>query len=304
MFKDVVLFTPFPSVEIEEFSILTRVSLGTLVSFLPVKNRSMASATLSSHSETTIFPRMRSCARLSFCGSSGGSLVCWAKVSEAAKRMRTRMNGIKYILFLIVFVLTQRSFAYKPQEGNVTAIAGPFLYKTNFGRVEIPGGSPELTGFGLVALGDLNKHGALEIGLFTLKKYYLKEWDSRRLIQSAELLHITMGYRYYISKRWSTSLTFFSGYALGTPTTHYTQFGPGEDVDTSARDKVEYGLDIAGQFEIASYQNFGMLLDARYSWSLTPKERERSDHYGMMFALRYVILSKDVSKSSNRSKSE
>lgn len=191
-----------------------------------------------------------------------------------------------------VFMLTAKSFAYIPKEGNVTAIAGPFLYKTHFGGAKVQTESPELTGFGLIALGDLNKHGALEVGVFTLRKYYLKERDFRYLLQSAELLHITMGYRYYINERFSTSLTFFSGYALGNPTTHYTQFTPAEQMDTSAKDKVEYGFDIAGQFEIASYKNFGMLVDGRYSWSLTPKERERSDHYGIMFALRYIILSK------------
>ena len=65
-----------------------------------------------------------------------------------------------------------------------------------------------------MALGDLNKNGAMEIGVFTLKKTYLKERDTKYIVQNAEILHITMGYRYYISERFSTSLTFFSGIFL------------------------------------------------------------------------------------------
>ena len=201
------------------------------------------------------------------------------------------MKTIKYFLFAIVFMLTNESFAYKPQEGNVSAIFGPTLFKTNFGHANVGYESKRRTGLGLVALGDLNKNGAMEIGVFTLKKSYLKERDTKYIVQNAEILHITMGYRYYISERFSTSLTFFSGYALGNPETVYTDFSPTDPIDTSAKDNTEYGFDFAGQVELMSSKTLSLVLDVRYSLSLTPKEQEYADHFGLLFGLRYIISS-------------
>ncbi len=194
-------------------------------------------------------------------------------------------------------IFTPSSFAYQPQEGNVSAILGPFLYKTNFGRANVGYESPNNYGVGLLALGDLNRNGALEIGIFTLQKTYLKEQNSKFIVQSAELLHITMGYRYYINRWFSTSLTFFSSYALGTPETLYTEFLPAGQVDTSAKDNTEYGFDFAFQSELASFKNFGLVVDGRYSLSLTPKERERSDHFGILLGIRYLISSSSPIKN-------
>lgn len=203
------------------------------------------------------------------------------------------MKAIRNLLFIILTLLTAESFAYVPQEGNVTAMLGPFLYKTNFGHANVGSESQRRVGTGLVATGDLNRNGALEIGLFTLNKSYLKKQSGKYIIQDAELLHITMGYRYYISERFSTSLTFFSAYALGTPLTIYSEFSPGENVDTSAKDTTEYGFDLAGQAELFNFSDrWGFMLEGRYSLSLTPKENERADHFGALLMLRYIISSK------------
>lgn len=195
------------------------------------------------------------------------------------------------ILFAVVSIIPAKSFAYTPEEGNVSAILGPFLYKTNFGHANVGFDSPERLGVGLIALGDLNKNGALEIGIFTLTKVYTREVATRYIAQSAELLHITMGYRYYISQRFSTSLTFFSAYALGTPETIYSQFAPTVNIDTSAKDNTEYGFDLAGQMEIVSHKRIGLVLEGRYSLNLTPKEQEHADHFGALLGLRYLISS-------------
>ena len=218
--------------------------------------------------------------------------------------MKIQMQAKKYFLLISLFIVllvamlipTAKSFAYEPQEGNVSAILGPFLYKTNFGRANVGYESPSRLNFGLIAIGDLNKNGALEFGIFTLKKTYLKELNSKFIIQDAELLHITMGYRYYINKLCSASLAFFSGYALGNPETAYSEFLPTDQVDTSAKDNTEYGFDLAAQYELISIKNFGLVLDGRYSLSLTPKERERADHFGIMLGLRYLISSASPKK--------
>lgn len=192
---------------------------------------------------------------------------------------------------VLVLIITAKSFAYDPEEGNVSATLGPYLYKTNFGHAKVGYESPERLGFGLVANGDLNKNGALEIGIFTLTKSYLREVASKYIVQNAELLHITMGYRHYIRRWLSTSLTFFSGYALGNPETIYSEFSPTDRIDTSAKDNTEYGFDFAGQVELVSHKRWGVVMEGRYSLSLTPKEQEHADHFGLLLGLRYVISS-------------
>lgn len=208
-------------------------------------------------------------------------------------KMKLQMKAMRYILifFAFIFIFTDKSFAYEPQEGNVSAILGPFLYKTNFGHAKVGFESPERVGFGLTALGDLNRNGALEISIFTLTKAYLKEQATQYIVQNAELLHITMGYRYYINRKLSTSLTFFSGYALGNPETIYSEFTPTDSVDTSAKDNTEYGFDFAGQVELFSNKSIGLVLEGRYSLSLTPKEQEHADHFGVLLGVRYLISS-------------
>lgn len=210
--------------------------------------------------------------------------------------MKLQTKTLKHFLGIFAFVVTAESFAYEPEEGNVTASLGPFVYKTNFGQADVNFQSPERVGAALIATGDLNKNGALEIAVFTLNKSYLKERNGKFIVQDAELVHITMGYRYYMSRWLSTSLTLFSAYALGNPYTIYTEFSPSDDVDTSAKDNTEYGFDFAVQAELYSLENWAAVADARYSLSLTPKEHERGDHFGLLLGVRYLVLSRSKEK--------
>ncbi len=198
-------------------------------------------------------------------------------------------------LFISLGVLVPaKSFAYTAKRGNVAAIIGSSFYKTNFGSAR-PGFSTDYNaGFSLIALGDVSDNGSLEFGIFTIHKTFLRQMDFRYYFaQKAEMMHVTMGYRHWFSHVISGSLTFFSAYTMGRPTTIFNDVPVGTFVDTSAADKTEYGFDCAVQAEVVRMGKFALTTDVRYSWSLTPKEYEHADHYGAMLGIRYTALEKE-----------
>ena len=190
-----------------------------------------------------------------------------------------------------LFFLTSVGLAYSPREGNVTVNFGPFFSKT---RYDDPRSTYDtsMSSFGLVTVGDINYKGALEIGIFHLHKSFFREQGPFELSEKTEMLHITMGYRWWLSRSWSTSTTFSSSYTMGTPLVIYNSFPADQQIPTSAEDLVEYGVDFALQRELWSHEDYGLVLDLRYGLSLTSKTQERGDHYGAMISLRYLVQEK------------
>lgn len=199
-------------------------------------------------------------------------------------------NLVKY--FSVVFLVCSSVSAYTPSEGNVTATLGTFGYKTNFSGSATGAASRNLAGLGLIALGDINNIGSLEIAMFDLHKVYFREEAGKYIAEEKEVIHITMGYRYWINPYFSSSLSFYSSYSLGEVRLVHSDFAPGTEIDTSARDTTEYGFDFAFQGDIWSSEKWAVIGEARYSLSVTSKKSEQSDHYGVMLGVRYQIQEK------------
>lgn len=193
---------------------------------------------------------------------------------------------------LVIFIFINQAQAYTPQEGNVTATLGTFIYKTNFNGSDTGATSPNLAGLALVALGDINSIGSLEIALFDLHKIYFRDQLGKYIGVEKEVIHITMGYRYWINPYFSSSLSFYSSYSLGDTQIIHSDFLPGTEIDTSANDTTEYGFDLAVQGDLWSNEKWAVISEARYSLSVTSKKSEQADHYGIMLGLRYQIQEK------------
>lgn len=202
------------------------------------------------------------------------------------------MNNFKKILFIILLLGTQVAQAYTPSEGKVTALGGPLLFKTNY-DADTPGlHSPMLGGIGLIAEGDLDDHGGLEISMFYMRKQYFRQMDGKYVAERAKALYVTMGYRRWFSSRFSGAIALFSSYSMGDPRVIYSDFTPAATPNTSARDTTEYGFDFSLQWEILNFNKYAVVLDTRYSLSVTEKDHEDSDHYGALLGLRYQIQEK------------
>lgn len=150
-----------------------------------------------------------------------------------------------------------------------------------------------MLGLGLVVNGDVNTKGSLEIALFFLNKTYYREEAGKFIAEQTALTHFTMGYRRWFTDSFSSSLSFSSGYSMGTPRIVHSDFPIGSEIDTSAGDTVEYGFDLSLQKEILKQPAYVVVLDARYSMSVTNKKNENSDQFGILLGFRYSVQEKN-----------
>lgn len=199
---------------------------------------------------------------------------------------------MKVVLILILSFITEKTFAYTPKEGNVSAIFGPYLYKTDFSDPDSGVTSPYFGDLGLIAVGDVNKTGSLEIAMFHMNKLYVRESVGRYLAEKTQVMHITMGYRHWWTESISTSLAFYSAYSMGKLKVVHNDFPLDQMIDTSASDTTEYGFDFAIQKEFWSREQTALVVDARYAHSVTSKEHEKGNHYGIMIGMRYFVQGK------------
>lgn len=207
------------------------------------------------------------------------------------------MKQAHWLLFITLFGFTEATFAYTPKEGNVTATLGPFVHKTDF---EGSPHSPLLGGVGLIANGDINDKGSLEIAMIHFNKAYFRDQGGLNIAEQTELIHITMGYRRWFNPYLSGSLAFTTGYAMGDPQMIRSDFPSGQEIPTSARDPVEYGVDLSIQTDLFNKNDVSLILDTRYNLSLTKKSSEHSDGYGALLALRFMVQEKVPSENSSQ----
>ena len=206
------------------------------------------------------------------------------------------MKMCKNMLFVIILMTHVMAFSYVAEEGNITASLGPYVFKTNYEGAHTGAHSPYMPGIGLIVNGDVSDRGSLEIAMFHLNKRFLRKDGQRYIIEKSQVIHITMGYKWWLSRYLSTSLALFSAYPMGSIRTLHNSFPTGTEIPTSARDTTEYGFDFAVQSQIWSGSQYDVVGEIRYSLSVTSREHENSDHYGGFIGLRYLLQEKNPDK--------
>ena len=151
-----------------------------------------------------------------------------------------------FVIFLLGFSF---SWAYLPEEGNITANLGPYFFKTNFKEAKTKAGDPLMPGIGLIVNGDINDHSSLEIAMFHLNKRILKTKGAFSISEVSQVIHITMGYKWWLKSYLSTSLALYSAYPMGNSRVLYNDFPTGTELPTSTKYTTEYGFDLALQAE-------------------------------------------------------
>lgn len=191
---------------------------------------------------------------------------------------------------LCTFLLPLFAWAHQPEEGKILATLGQLVYSTNSSKEEVH--SPWLGGVGLIAEGNLDNNGGLELAMFYLHKLYVREDADRLIAEKAKRIYVTMGYRHWFNKKFSGAVAFSSGYSMGDPKIVHSDFPKGAQPDTTAGEKAEYGFDFSVLYEIWADQKFGLVLDIRYFQSVTQKDHEDANHYSGMLGYRYLIQEK------------
>lgn len=213
------------------------------------------------------------------------------------------MEKYKNLFIVILFLISVKSFAYLPEEGNITASVGPYFFQTYFKDENPPGiNSPLMPGLGLIVNGDISDHGSLEIAIFHLNKRYLRREADKYISEVSQIIHVTMGYKWWLGRYLATSLALYSAYPMGNTRIIYSDFPAGGEIPTSARDITEYGFDLALQSQIWKGTKFDVVAELRYSLSLTSRSHEEADHFGGFIGLKYLLQEKNPNKKPEKKK--
>lgn len=181
------------------------------------------------------------------------------------------------------------SWGHQPQKGKVMGTIGSTLMQTDT-RESYPGAShPWLGGFGIIAEGDVDNNGGIEIGMFYMPKLFYSSTQGESLVEKIKTVYITMGYRHWFTKKFSAAGAFFSSYTIGDQTVVHKSAAATNSLTTSAEDITEYGFDFSLQWEVWSDGFLSIILDGRYSQSVTAKTYESANHYLGFFGLKYPI---------------
>ena len=184
------------------------------------------------------------------------------------------------------------AWAYTPKEGSVSALLSPLIMQSEFQSKSDAINNPYFGGLSLIAQGDVNDSGSLEIGLFHFDKLYYMTSGNLEITEKIELMHITLGYRYWMNSIFSLSLAFSSAYSIGDPQVVSSQFPVGQELKTSAHDTTEYGFDLSLQTELWTNTQSSVIADTRYYYSVTPKESEKANHYLIQIGYKQLIQNK------------
>ncbi len=198
------------------------------------------------------------------------------------------MNLNRALLLLPLILYCANSWAHTPDEGKITFSLGGYYYQPQWPS-DVGVDPPVLRGAGLIAEGDLDKNGGIEIGFFHLSKVYLRTDGDDYLAERIQRMYITLGYRHWFERRFSGALAFFSSYSMGDPETYRSRQITGRVIETSARDITEYGFDFSVQWEFLYWNKVAFLLDGRYSLSVTSKTQEHSNFFGALILLKFEI---------------
>lgn len=197
------------------------------------------------------------------------------------------------VSLILLLSLATRTYAYIPLRGNVHANLGPYIFQTNYTGPEAMT-TPNTNGISLIALGDVNEHGSLEIAMIHMIKMYFRKGSGKLIVEKVPTVHVSMGYRRWFSQTFSGSLALFTSYPLEDASLVHNEFPTGQEITTTARENSETGLDLGLEAELWSQGRYALFIGGRYSWSLTKKSDEFADQYGVLLGLRYFIQAKDT----------
>lgn len=194
------------------------------------------------------------------------------------------------ILLFLTFLIPMAAHAHRPEDGKVYGATGPYLYRTVQYEEEFH--SPMLGGWGLTGEGDLNRYGGLELTLLYTNPIFALERGDKKIVEQVRRMYIAMGWRHWFGRDFSISPSFFSSYVMGDAKIVRSDFsGVSDTPHTSARDPVDYGFALSVQLEALHFDRFAMVVDLRYSHSVTPKYGEDMNQLGLFAGLKYFIQS-------------
>lgn len=200
------------------------------------------------------------------------------------------MKLLSLFFGLAVLAPTPAVLAHQPRDGDIHGGLGAFVYTTH--ELTHQFRDPILIGPAVWAEADLGKAGGIEISMYYLANRLSVRRDQKTVTEVVDRVHIATGYRYWIARSWSAALAFSSSYIMGDPRVIQSDFPPGGQPQTSARDIAEYGLDFSVQYEPWRSERTALVLDGRYGLLFTARKGEDANHYGVGLAVKFFLQSR------------
>ncbi|MGZ3724013.1 MAG: hypothetical protein ACXVA9_13815 [Bdellovibrionales bacterium] len=199
---------------------------------------------------------------------------------------------MKIISWIILVGFGWQAFAHEPADGSIYATAGPFALKAHPRNHDFT--APVLGGFGLLAEGDLDHNGGIEISAFYLHQLFSLQQNGKVIEEVGKRIYIVSGYRLWPTKNFSGGLGFFSSYSIGSGEVVRNDYGSVPPPETSAHVITAYGFDFSLQWEPWRKERYSAIVDARYSYSVTARPGEDSNFYGVLVALKYYVQNPEM----------
>ena len=197
------------------------------------------------------------------------------------------MKNLRLALFAASFAIGHDGLAHTPKRGDMRATPSLLHYRATT-RHAVAEDAPRFGG-GLAVEGDVDYNGGVEIAMFYLDKLYVRKKGGDTVGEQIQRMYITTGYRHWFNPSLSAGAAFFSSYSMGEAKVVLDERHSGQQLATSARDVTEYGFDLSGQWEIWSNDAIAVVTDARYSLSMTHKQHEDADLYGILLGIKYLV---------------
>jgi hypothetical protein len=194
----------------------------------------------------------------------------------------------KCSLWTFIIIITQSSLGltHEPHEGKILGTLGPYINQTQTDYTQGTYAPPQL-GFGILAEGDLGLHGGLEIDLFYYQKIYQRVFANGVVVSKVGRLEVPIGYRYWLNSHFSGALTFSNAIAVGSP--EIVTSNVSGDQSTSANSLSDYGFNLSVQWEFWSNDTFALLIDGRYTYSISTNPGEDANEFGGLLGLKYTV---------------
>ncbi|MCH2535263.1 MAG: outer membrane beta-barrel protein [Bdellovibrionales bacterium] len=125
---------------------------------------------------------------------------------------------------------------------------------------------------------NVNSYFGIETGGILIDRQYDVKSGSLRLVENVKRLHIPILFRLWPADFVSIAAGPFASFKIGN-TTRTVEIGNivSANLETSADEEAQYGLDAAVTFNIAVYNKTGIFIEGRYSSPFEKEDNETSD---------------------------
>jgi hypothetical protein len=198
----------------------------------------------------------------------------------------------RLLIFLHLIISFQSARAHTPQAGKILATFVASAYRTQASHPEAYKLLGTSAGIGIIAEGDVDYNGGVEIALLYYNKSYFREYEDTLVVEKIKRAYITTGYRHWFNPYFSGALSFSSAYSMGDPRQTHVRGRDSPPVTTTAQKITEYGLDFSLQWEVWGNEIHALVLDNRYALSLTSQKGENANQISMLLGYKYLIPKK------------